>query len=61
MIAHLYSNEGYDESEVWCGLILYYRDGQPVREPHIATCRQCLSEAASYGEAAMVRLKEIGP
>jgi len=58
-VVHLYSNEGYDESEVWCGEVAYYRDGTPAREPHKATCKHCLSEAAIYGEAAMVRLKEL--
>ena len=72
-VVHLYSNEGYDESEFWCDesefwcapgepAMTPYFVGQPIhptREPHKATCKRCLSAAASYGEAAMVRLREV--
>lgn len=56
---HLFSNEGYDESEVWCGEIAYWTSGTPTRDPALATCKRCLSEAAAFGEMAMVRLKEL--
>jgi hypothetical protein len=64
---HLYCNEGYDESEVWCnpgephvcGLGADGRPVGPARAPSVATCLRCLSAAASYGEAAVVRLREL--
>lgn len=63
---HLYSNEGYDESKVWCAPGEPFSgplgaDGRlvsPTRDPAKATCLRCLSAAASYGEAALVRLAE---
>jgi hypothetical protein len=66
-VVHLYSNEGYDESEFWCepgvpAMSPVGPDGklvEPAREPHKATCLRCLSVAVCYGEAASVRMAEI--
>lgn len=64
-VAHLYSNESYDESEVWCSPgatapFVVDEDGRHVpcvRDPHESTCRSCLSAAASFGQAAIERLR----
>lgn len=65
-VVHLYSNETYDEAEFWCEpgetARTPFVDGKlikPTRAPREATCKRCLSAAASYGEEAMVRLKEL--
>lgn len=58
MPVHLYSNEGHDESEVWCADPNYYRQGpdgkfvDPTRDPSKATCQQCLGNAAAFGAKA---------
>lgn len=66
-VIHLYSNEGHDESEVWCDENHYSErdaDGRfvyPTRDISQATCLRCLSEVVNCGKAAAVRLKELQP
>lgn len=66
-VVHLYSNTSHDESEYWCapGEPAYTPRDQygkwinPTHDPAEATCLRCLSAAAAFGEAALVRLGEV--
>jgi hypothetical protein len=61
-VKHLYSNECYDEAQVWCGDEDYYRDRiQPVRDPSQADCKACLEAAAKFGSCAQERFRMLRP
>lgn len=55
-VRHLYSNQCHDESEVWCGEPMYYRDGEPAHSPVDADCIQCLVILREWGFTAAERI-----
>jgi len=54
-------NRCHDESEVWCGKIDYFADGEPTMDVGYTDCGACLTMVASVGRAASGRLRDLRP
>jgi hypothetical protein len=69
-VTHMYSNQGYDESEVWCGERDYYRfEANSAGPPHVlsdasddiemVSCRGCLTKLIEIGDEAKEQLGKL--
>ena len=58
---HLFSNQCYDEAEVWCGVAYLHEPNwvSPAHAPEEADCRRCLELLEEWGDRATGQLTKL--